>query len=119
MKRLFSEDDCQAAQIRYLTGRRDTKRDLMFCAIPNAAKRGYKLAAVLKATGLVAGAPDLVIWLKGRVLHIENKVKPNKTTASQDWFAERLKALGHEYRVITAETPGDAVDKLIAIMEAT
>ena len=118
MKRMFSEDDLQKAQVSYLAGRRDTKRDLIFCAIPNAAKRGPKLAAIMKATGLVAGAPDLIVWMKGRVIQIENKTKGVRQSASQEWFEERLKALGHEYHLITAETPGDAVNQLIGILDA-
>ena len=116
MKRLFSEDDCQKAQVSYLEFRRETMRDLMFCAIPNAAKRSFRLAALLKALGLVSGAPDLIIWKHGRTVHIENKVKGRNPSDAQKAFGDALKALGHEYHVITAETPKDAVDQLEAIL---
>ena len=116
MKCPFKEDDLQAAQVSYLADRRDMKRDLMFCAIPNAAKRGFKLAAIMKKTGLVAGAPDLVIWMRGKTIQVENKVKGRTTTGDQDWFGERLAALGHSYHVITAADPSDAVTQLEALL---
>ena len=126
MKRMFSEGDLQKAQVSYLAGRRDTKRDLMFCAIPNDAamfatngKMNYAKMNSLKATGLVTGAPDLIVWMRGRVIQIENKTKGNRQSASQEWFEERLRALGHEYHLIAAETPGDAVNQLVTILDAT
>ena len=118
MKRMFSEDDLQKAQVSYLAGRRDMARDLVFCAIPNAARRSPKLAALLKATGMVAGAPDLIIWMRGRTIQIENKVRGRHPTPAQEAFGDGLKALGHEYHTITAETPGDAVNQLIRILDA-
>ena len=118
MKRMFSEDDLQRSQVSYLAGRRDAKRDLIFCAIPNAAKRGPKLAAIMKATGLVAGAPDLIVWMRDRVIQIENKVRGRHPTPAQEAFGDGLKALGHEYHVVTAESPGDAVTQLIGILDA-
>lgn len=124
MKSPFKEDECQKAQIRYLESRRGTVRDVMFCSIPNAAqfitsrgKQNFRLAQYLRDTGLVPGAPDLVVWQRGRILHIENKVKGRTTTPVQDAFGDGLKALGHEYHVIAAETPADAVDKLAALLD--
>lgn len=35
---------------------------VLFCAIPNAAKRSPQTAAYLKAEGMSAGAPDVVIF---------------------------------------------------------
>lgn len=116
MKCPFKEDDLQAAQVSYLADRRDMKRDLMFCAIPNAAKRGFKLAAIMKKTGLVAGAPDLVIWMRGKTIQIENKVKGQKQTDAQHMFGAGLSLLGHSYHVITAADPSDAVTQLEALL---
>jgi hypothetical protein len=113
----MKEDDFQAAQVNMLTARRDFTKDLWFCAIPNAAKRSYKLAAYMRKTGLVTGAPDLIVWMPGRVIHIENKVHGNKTTDAQDWFHEGLRALGHEVHVITAKTADDAVRQLEELLK--
>lgn len=123
-KRLFKEDDLQAAQVRYLESRRATLRDVMFCAVPNAAqmitsgaRKNYRLAAYLRKQGLVPGAPDLIIWLRGHVLHIENKVKGRTASAAQEAFGEGLKALGHSYHILAAETPADAVDQLQRLLD--
>ena len=123
MKRLFKEEDLQKAQVKYLEGRRKTVRDVMFCAIPNessiVAQRGkvnFRLAQHLRDMGLVSGAPDLIVWRRGRAFYIENKVKGRKLSEAQEAFGEGLLALGHEYHVITAETPGDAVNQLEALL---
>lgn len=112
----YTEDQCQEAQVALLTARRDYGQELMFCAIPNAAKRGFKLASIMKKTGLVAGAPDLIIWMHGRTIQIENKIKGNYQNAAQKAFEAGLKALGHEYHVITATDPNDAVTQLEALL---
>ena len=123
MTRRWKEADLQKAQIKYLETRRATVRDVMFCAIPNDAgmyatrgQQAYRTMGALRAIGLVPGAPDLIMWMRGRVIHIENKVKGRKPTNEQDAFGAGLKALGHEYHVITAETPGDAVDQLVLLI---
>ena len=122
-RRMFSEADCQKAQITYLEARRDTVRDVMFCAVPNDAamfatngKVNFAKMNSLKAMGLVPGAPDLIVWQRGRILDIENKVKGNRPTHDQEAFGAGLMALGHSYHVITAETPGDAVTQLEALL---
>lgn len=125
MKRMFSEYDCQKAQAKHLADRRDMARDLAFCAIPNDAamfatngKVNFGKMNSLKATGLIPGAPDLIIWMRGRTIQIENKMKGNPLSDTQKAFRDGLKALGHEYHTITAETPGDAVNQLIRILDA-
>ena len=137
MKRLFSEGDCQRAQIVYLEMLRDTKREVVFFAVANetiakllatvAKIVGKNIAGMvwgfiqkMKSLGMVAGSFDLVILCgAGRVLFIENKIKGGRLSDAQKAMHARARDLGHEVHVITAETPGDAVDKLIAIMEAT
>ena len=130
MKRIFTEDDLQKAQVTYLESRVALKRDVLFCAVPNEAIAktlgvvaklvGQKLSGMvwgliqkMKSLGLVSGAMDLIVLLPdGRVLLIENKVKGNKLSASQENFRDRAEALGHSYHLISAETPGDAVTQL-------
>ena len=125
MRGRWKETDCQRAQVKYLEARRATVRDLMFCAIPNDAamfatngKVNFAKMNGLKAMGLVPGAPDLIVWQRGKTLHIENKVKGKRPTAAQEAFGAALMALGHSYHVLTAETPSEAMDKLIALLEA-
>lgn len=38
------------------------KRGIHFCAIPNGGKRGPIAGRILKAEGVVAGAPDIMIF---------------------------------------------------------
>lgn len=123
MKPRFKESDLQKSQITYLASRKALARDLVYCAIPNDSamfatngKMNYGKWASLKAMGLVPGAPDLIVWMKGKVFHIENKVKPRKPTAEQEAFGDALRALGHHYVVLTAETPGDAVNQLEVLL---
>lgn len=123
MKRRWKESDCQRAQVIYLEGRRATARDVMFCAIPNDAamfatngKVNFGKMNSLKAMGLVPGAPDLIVWQRGRTFHIENKIKGNRPTHAQDAFGEALRALGHHYIVLVAETPSDAVSQLEGLL---
>lgn len=119
------ESTLQKAQITYLEARRDVARDVMFCAIPNDAAmfatRGrldYAKWNSLQAMGLVPGAPDLIVLLRKRILFIENKVKGKTPSDAQKAFGEALTALGHEYHVITADSPASAVNQLVALLEA-
>ena len=55
-------------------------------AIPNAAKRSYALARYLKAEGLRAGAPDMLLAVPHKGfggLWIENKRGSNKPSNDQ------------------------------------
>ncbi|CAB4202837.1 VRR-NUC domain containing protein [uncultured Caudovirales phage] len=85
---------------------------LKFAAIPNAAKRSYKTAAYLKNLGMVAGAPDLMVWLApkpirpgikappevGKVLAIELKAGKGKLSEAQIGWQAWLKSNGfHHY----------------------
>lgn len=80
-------------------------------AIPNAAKRSYKLAAMMKAEGLLAGIPDLSLPVRqGKYygLYIEMKHGKNKPTASQKWAIGRLREAG--YRVEVCYTGEEAIE---------
>ncbi len=48
----------QQAVARYL----DACPGALWCHVPNEAKRGPKLAAMLKSQGLKAGVPDVLIF---------------------------------------------------------
>jgi hypothetical protein len=93
-------------------------KDIVFCHIPNGGYRTKAEAGIFKAMGVQSGAPDLVIWMKGETLQIELKARKGKLSDAQEAFGDRLEALGHPYHVITAESPKDAVDQLVALLEA-
>ena len=74
-------------------------------AIPNAAKRSFRLAAYMRAEGMRAGVPDLLLafgrWDRWelRGLFIEMKRKPNKVTPEQTLMIEYLLSEGYRVKV--------------------
>jgi hypothetical protein len=71
-------------------------------AIPNGAKRGPALAAIMKAEGVTAGVPDLFVAAlgihDGRVvpgLFIEMKYDKGKSTPTQKHIQSRLANAGY------------------------
>lgn len=111
------EQEMQKACASYLYGRQDYKRDLVFCHVPNGMRTSKTQAGIFKGLGMQAGAPDLIVWLKGKTLQIELKAKGGSLSTAQKAFGERLTALGHSYHVITATDPNDAVTQLEAILK--
>lgn len=66
--------------------------ELMF-AVPNAAKRSYKIAAMLKAEGLRAGVPDVIFPVARsgfNGLAIEFKTTIGKLSAEQAYYTKEL-----------------------------
>lgn len=109
----------QRACAIYLESRRNVVRDLVYTHIPHGGKRRRVEAAIFKGIGVVAGAPDFVIWRKGGgVANIELKAKGGRLSPAQKSFGDGLRALGHSYHVINAETPSDAVTQLQALLGA-
>lgn len=69
-------------------------------AIPNAAKRGPKLANMMKAEGLVAGMPDLMIADGKPGLFIEMKEpKKGRLEKAQKEVINRLSDAGYQVAV--------------------
>lgn len=69
-------------------------------AVPNSNKRGAREIAVHKATGLMAGAPDLVVLLKnGICLLLELKTAKGGQRDRQKDFERLCAILRHKYRV--------------------
>lgn len=71
-------------------------------AIPNAAKRSPKIAAMMKAEGLQSGVPDLCLPIGNGAylsLYIEMKTKGGKVTENQNNWHEALKSAGHKVAV--------------------
>jgi len=67
-------------------------------AVPNAAKRTPRQGAWMKAEGLKAGVPDLVLPVARHgfnSLYIELKVGRNKATESQVMFMDALNQQGN------------------------
>ena len=112
------EQAMQRAVALYLESRKQVTRDLVYCHIPNGGRRNRIEASIFAGLGVVAGAPDLVIWKRdGEVVCIELKAKGGRLTESQKVFGANLMLLGHRYHVVTAETPARAVELVAKLLE--
>lgn len=76
---------------------RDAALNMLY-AVPNGGKRDKATAAKLKAEGVKAGVPDVVLPVARGGFHgcyIELKVGKNKTSAEQNAWLNALKAEGY------------------------
>jgi hypothetical protein len=75
-------------------------RGLIF-SIPNGGTRNKLEAITMKATGLLAGASDLIIILpNGKLFFIELKIEKGIQSDKQKEFENRVSDLGFEYKII-------------------
>lgn len=73
----------------------------MIFSIPNGGTRNKLEAINMKATGLLAGASDLiVITPNGKLIFVELKTDTGKQSDKQIDFENRVKKLGFEYYLI-------------------
>jgi hypothetical protein len=73
----------------------------MIFSIPNGGTRNKLEAITMKATGLLAGASDLIVILpNGKLMFIELKTDTGKQSDKQIDFEKRVNDLGFEYRII-------------------
>jgi hypothetical protein len=82
-------------------------------------KRSKQTAGKAKATGMVAGEPDLRIYLSmGRVVFIELKMeKTGKLSPVQEDYHEALIELGHAVHTVWALSPLDGWLQVQEILE--
>ena len=90
---------------QYLAGREKATRDLAFVFLPSGE------------TDPARNGADLIIWLRERT-HIISLV-PGKQHIGpfRDRFHAALRTLRHRTHVIRAETPGHAVEQVVAIVD--
>lgn len=67
---------------------------VFFWHTPNEGKRGWVNAAALKAMGMIAGVPDLLILHQGRIHALELKAPGGRLTPSQRLVMERMRDCG-------------------------
>jgi hypothetical protein len=96
-------------------------RDLPACAIPNGGRRGAREAAMLKAEGVTAGAPDWVLFVPtsgwaGLALEFKSPTGKGRVTNTQADFHEALRRQGWMVAVVTSALA--AWDILIAYLGA-
>ena len=76
-------------------------RRMFFFAVPNGGHRRKATAGKLKAEGVKAGVPDLVVLLDGRAYGLELKVKGNYQNAAQKAVQTAWEGTGAVYAVAT------------------
>ncbi len=70
-----------------------------------------------KACGLTAGMPDMLCWMKDKVVLVELKVKDGRVSDVQVEMHERLGELGHMVHVVFAKSPYDGWEQVRKILE--
>lgn len=90
---LPTEHQEQATFIQWLTKQHPK---LWFFAVLNAAKRSPRLAAYLKAEGMVAGAPDLHIPAMDLYIEFKRR-KGGVISAEQQGWADYLEQVGKRH----------------------
>lgn len=102
----MTEDQLQAKIVKEYNNRYCLKhhepRNMIF-SIPNGGLRNKIEAMKMQATGLLAGASDLIIIHFGVIHFVELKKEGEKPRANQLDFAERVKANGFNWHYFDNE----------------
>lgn len=82
-------------------------RDLPACAIPNGGQRSAREAAILKAEGVSAGAPDWMLFVRGSnriglALEFKSPTGSGRVTPAQALWHERLRLHGWAVHIVTS-----------------
>lgn len=87
------------------------QRDLLaFAHVPNGERRDPVTGGRLKAMGVRAGVPDLLLWIRGgRALGIELKAGLGKISPEQMYWHARVSSLGHRVYVCRSVDEVEAV----------
>ena len=84
----MTEDQFQAACFLWAYNTYPQLRKLLF-HVPNGGKRNAMEANKMKAMGVTAGIPDLVLYWQGQLYGFELKVGRNTTSDEQDEAIQR------------------------------
>jgi len=110
----WSEDDIQLAIVRTLR-----RLGVAFAADQNAGKRSLRDGARRKALGMVAGEPDLRLYLPGgRTVFVEVKNAKGSLSPAQMVRHAELRARNFPVHVLKAKTPADGVAQIMGIVDA-
>jgi hypothetical protein len=91
------EQDMHKAVAAHLNTRAEPR--VFFWHTPNEGKRGFVNAAALKAMGMTAGVPDLLILKAGNLYAMELKAPGGRLTPSQKLIMDRMEACGAQVSV--------------------
>jgi hypothetical protein len=91
----------QKAVVQHLTLR--PAPNMYFCAIPNGGGRSSaRTGAFLKAMGLRAGAPDIVLVVEGKAHGLELKATKGRLSPAQKQAANEWEAAGGSFHVASS-----------------
>lgn len=96
----MSEDVIQAAIVLWYHNTFTVTGAGILFAIPNGGTRNIAEAQKLKATGLMAGASDLMLNHRGKWYCVEIKKPGGVQSPDQKKFQGRVEALGTTYKLI-------------------
>ena len=94
------EQVIQTAVIAHLAAR--SVPGVFYWHTPNQGKRGFVNAAALKAMGLVAGVPDLLILKDGNLHALELKSAKGALSPSQRLVMARMESCGAQVAVASS-----------------
>lgn len=80
---------------------------VLLYAVPNAARRSYRLAAYMRAEGMRSGVPDLHLPVARDPYHglwIEMKTKCSRASEAQKKWHEDLRREGHRVEICRSAT---------------
>jgi len=125
-----AEHDEQVRFFDYVKwGRNRDRRFHLIFAIPNAGKRSFRLAAYMRAEGLLAGVPDICcafpsgnyhgLWieLKHAPPGMQIQTRLRKVSNEQKEFLNRLREQG--YATAVCFGADEAIDTLNKYLEGT
>lgn len=72
-------------------------KDCLIFSIPNGGLRDKRTAMLMKSTGLLSGAADLVVIYFGTLVFVELKTATGIQSEEQKVFAQRVKDCGFDY----------------------
>ena len=114
--RFYAVSAMRRAVTTYLASRGSAKRDLAFITLPGIAEEEADRSLAARC-GVFPGAADLIVWTGARVLVIGLAPAKGKTRLAQDILSATLRRLGHEYRLVRAETPAHAVEQIARLVD--
>lgn len=91
------EQEIHKAVVSHLNARSEPR--VFFWHTPNEGKRGWVNAAALRAMGMTAGVPDLLILKAGQLHALELKAPGGRLTPSQRLIMERMESCGAQTAV--------------------
>lgn len=109
----WSEHDLQVAVVQWLR-----RNGFDVAADQGGLRTSRRQAGLAKQAGLIAGEPDLRIYLSdGHLLMVEMKTARGSVSKAQKERHAKLKAAGYDVEILKALTPADAVEKIAQIMD--